>query len=127
MTPDEIQQIEAYLRRIFQNERLEVQTSSKEGRARVDMAGVRIGRIVRDDEDEDLSYDFSMSLPDGNELEPTLRTVLGHPDLSVRGRNTSDGSVEVYLGEEFVGVVSRNDGAYEFNMAILDYDLEGGE
>ena len=125
MKPEEIDALEAYLRRIFKNERFEVRALPQDGRAEVTIAGVPAGRIVRDDEDDDLSYNFSMTLPQGHDLEPTLRTVLGHSGLEARERAVKDGSLEVYLDEEFVGVVSQNKGIYEFDMAILDYDLEG--
>lgn len=132
MTPDEIDQLEAYLRRTFGHERFEVKAGRKNGEARVSIGSVPIGRIVRDDEDEDISYNFAMTLPrpEGGEappLEPTLRTVLGNEGLTARGRTVKDGSVEIYLDDEFIGVVSNNDGAHEFDMAILDYDLEGEE
>ncbi len=125
MTPDEIDALERYLRRTFTNDRFEVRQTKKDGTVDVTIAGVPVGRIVRDDEDEDLSYNFSMTLPQGNELEPTLRMVLGHNGLVARERTVKDGSVEIYLDDEFVGVVSQNGELYEFDMAILDYDLEG--
>ena len=124
MKPEEIDTLETYLRRIFHNERFEVRALPQDGRAEVMISGVPAGKIVRDDEDEDLSYNFAMTLPQGHDLEPTLRTVLGHPGIEARQRTVNDGSVEIYLEDEFVGVVSQNKGVYEFDMAILDYDLE---
>ena len=48
--------------------------------------------------------------------------------LSVRKRPQKNDSAEVYIGEEFVGVIFRDeeDGelSYNFSMAILDIDLE---
>lgn len=48
--------------------------------------------------------------------------------ISVRKRPQKDDSAEVYIGEEFIGVVFRDeeDGelSYNFSMAILDFDLE---
>ena len=48
--------------------------------------------------------------------------------LSVRKRPQKDDSAEVYIGDEFVGVIFRDeeDGelSYNFSMAILDIDLE---
>ena len=48
--------------------------------------------------------------------------------LSVRKRPQKDDSAEVYIGEEFVGVIFRDDEddelSYNFSMAILDIDLE---
>jgi hypothetical protein len=50
------------------------------------------------------------------------------PDLQVRQRPRKEDSAEVYIGEEFIGVIFRDDDegevAYQFQMAILDYDLK---
>ncbi|MBV7520656.1 DUF3126 family protein [Ensifer sp. ENS12] len=47
--------------------------------------------------------------------------------MVVKARPTKDESAEVYLGDEFLGVVFRDeeDGelSYNFSMAILDIDL----
>ncbi len=67
---------------------------------------------------------------DANEvarLQDYLRTKFALPNLSVRGRPNKDDSAEVYLGEEFIGVIFRDDEegdvSYDFNMAILEIDL----
>jgi Protein of unknown function (DUF3126) len=48
--------------------------------------------------------------------------------LSVRKRPQKNDSAEVYIGEEFVGVIFKDeeDGelSYNFSMAILEIDLE---
>jgi hypothetical protein len=48
--------------------------------------------------------------------------------MSVKKRPQKDDSAEVYIGEEFIGVIFRDeeDGelSYNFSMAILDFDLE---
>ncbi len=48
--------------------------------------------------------------------------------ISVRKRPQKTDSGEVYIGEEFLGVIFRDeeDGelSYNFSMAILDFDLE---
>jgi hypothetical protein len=49
-------------------------------------------------------------------------------NLEVRKRPQKNDSAEVYIGDEFIGVIFRDeeDGelSYNFNMAILDFDLE---
>ncbi len=61
-------------------------------------------------------------------LNKYLRTTFALAALSVRKRPQKDDSAEVYIGEEFIGVISRDeeDGelSYHFSMAILDIDLE---
>jgi hypothetical protein len=51
------------------------------------------------------------------------------PAIQLRQRPQKEDSCEVYMGEEFIGVVFRDDEdpddlSYNFSMAILDYDLE---
>lgn len=47
--------------------------------------------------------------------------------IVVKGRPRKDDSAEVYLGDEFLGIVFRDDEdgelSYNFSMAILDVDL----
>ncbi|TMJ36068.1 MAG: DUF3126 family protein [Alphaproteobacteria bacterium] len=49
-------------------------------------------------------------------------------NIEVRRRPQKDDSAEVYIGDEFIGVIFRDDEdgelSYNFNMAILDFDLE---
>jgi hypothetical protein len=49
-------------------------------------------------------------------------------NIEVRRRPQKTDSAEVYIGDEFIGVIFRDeeDGelSYNFNMAILDFDLE---
>ena len=56
-----------------------------------------------------------------------LQKKFGLPDLTLRTRKTGD-SVEVLLKGEFLGVIYKDedDGevSYDFNMAILDIDIE---
>ncbi|MFN4142531.1 DUF3126 family protein [Aestuariivirga sp.] len=57
-----------------------------------------------------------------------LRAKFELPSISVRKRPQKSDSAEVYIGEEFVGVIFRDeeDGelSYNFSMAILEFDLE---
>ena len=60
-----------------------------------------------------------------NYLQKTFR--LG--DIQVRQRPQKDDSAEVYIGDEFIGILFRDDEdeddkAYQFQMAILDFDLQ---
>ena len=63
-------------------------------------------------------------------LQEYLRTKFNVPNLSIRGRPNKDDSSEVYLGDEFIGVIFRDDEdgevSYDFNMAILEIDLPDG-
>jgi hypothetical protein len=62
-------------------------------------------------------------------LERYLKKVFRLPDIQVRQRPQKEDSAEVFIGEEFIGVLFRDDDeddlSYNFQMAILDYDLKG--
>lgn len=61
-------------------------------------------------------------------LTTYFRKTFGSPAITVRKRPQKNDSSEVYIGEEFIGVISKDeeDGelSYHFSMAILDIDLE---
>jgi hypothetical protein len=61
-------------------------------------------------------------------LTAYFRKTFNNPTLSVKARPQKKDSGEVYAGEDFLGVVFRDeeDGelSYNFSMAILDFDLE---
>jgi hypothetical protein len=61
-------------------------------------------------------------------LTKFLRGKFELASLSVRRRPQKSDSAEVYIGDEFIGVIFRDeeDGelSYNFSMAILDFDLE---
>jgi len=60
-------------------------------------------------------------------VERYLRQTFANHSIRVVGRPKKDDSAEVYIGDEFVGVlfVDDEDGdrSYNFQMAILDVDL----
>jgi hypothetical protein len=61
-------------------------------------------------------------------VEAYLRKTFGTPNLTVRARPKKDDSAEVYIGDDFIAVLFREDEdgeiSYQFQMAILDVDLE---
>ena len=61
-------------------------------------------------------------------LQAYLRKTLKSPTIEVRKRAKKDDSAEVYIGGEFIAVLFRDDEdddlSYNFQMAILDSDLE---
>lgn len=61
-------------------------------------------------------------------LERYLKKVFRLPVLEVKQRPRKEDSAEVFIGDEFIGVIFRDDEegetAYQFQMAILDYDLK---
>ena len=61
-------------------------------------------------------------------LESYLRKLFQLQTIEVRQRPNKDDSAEVYIGDEFIGVMFRDDDdgdlSYQFQMAILDIDLQ---
>lgn len=61
-------------------------------------------------------------------VQKFLRAKFSNDSIKVVGRKKKDDSVEVYLGDEFIGVLFKDveDGetSYAFQMAILDIDLD---
>ena len=61
-------------------------------------------------------------------LERYLKKVFRLPELQVRQRPKKEDSAEVFIGEEFIGILFRDEEegetAYQFQMAILDFDLQ---
>lgn len=62
-------------------------------------------------------------------VERYLRQTFANHSIRVVARPKKTDSAEVYIGEEFVGVLylddEDEDRSYNFQMAILDTDLEG--
>jgi len=61
-------------------------------------------------------------------LETYLQKVFKRTNLEVRARPRKDDSAEVYIADEFIGVLYRDDEdgelSWNFQMAILEIDLE---
>ena len=62
-----------------------------------------------------------------NKVQTYMQKKFGCPEMTVRTRKTDD-SVEVLLKGEFLGVIYKDEDegevSYDFNMAILDIDLD---
>ena len=62
-------------------------------------------------------------------VQTYLRKVFGTKTLSVRARAKKDDSAEIFVGDEFIGILFREEEegelSYQFQMAILDLDLQG--
>ncbi|HWM49320.1 MAG TPA: DUF3126 family protein [Xanthobacteraceae bacterium] len=69
-----------------------------------------------------------MDVQDIRKLENYMRRLFGNPRIRVVPRPKKDDSAEVYIGEEFIGVMfiddEDDDKSFNFQMAILETDLE---
>ena len=68
-----------------------------------------------------------MNHPEIIKLQKYLQLKFSNSAIDVRPRNKQNDSVEVYLGEEFLGLIyvddEDGDKSYNFQMAILEEDL----
>ena len=69
-----------------------------------------------------------MDVQDIRKLEAYMRRLFGNARLRVVPRPKKDDSAEVYIGDEFIGVLFVDDEdderSYNFSMAILATDLQ---
>ena len=68
-----------------------------------------------------------MNESDTQKIEAHLKRTFGTANLTLKPRPKQKDSAEVYVGDEFIGVVFQDedeDGSFIFEMAILAEDLE---
>jgi hypothetical protein len=62
------------------------------------------------------------------QLDAYLKRLFSNPRIRVVPRPKKEDSAEVYIGEEFIGVLfvddEDDDKSYNFSMAILETDLQ---
>jgi len=130
----EVQKLDAYLRKLFNNASIRV--VPKQGdTAEVFVGEDDLGELIVDDEDGDRSYNFRMVIQVSNDPSiqpvPTLNTYLrgkfDNENIRVVTRPKKTDSLKAYIGEEFLGVLfvenEKGRRSYIFEMPILDVDL----
>jgi hypothetical protein len=130
----EIRKLDNYLRKLFGNAKIRV--VPKQGdTAEVFVGDDDLGELILDDEDGDLSYNFRMVIQVGNDpsIQPVptltayLRNKFDNESIRVVTRPKKTDSLEVYIGEEFLGVLfleaEKGRRSYIFELPILDVDL----
>ncbi len=69
-----------------------------------------------------------MDVQEVRKLDAYLKKLFGNPRMRVVPRPKKEDSAEIYIGEEFIGVLFVDDEdderSYNFQMAILGTDLE---
>ncbi|EFL90466.1 conserved hypothetical protein [Ahrensia sp. R2A130] len=129
---DEIDKLTDYLSTLFSSDSIAVlQHPEEDNVALVAKDQNFFARIDRDEDEGELSYNFSKEIPDQpfDELNASVKEIFNSQAVEVRRRPNKSDSAEIYKGEEFLGVLydddDAGDGMQIFNMAILDIDLEG--
>lgn len=69
-----------------------------------------------------------MDVTEVKKLDAYLKRLFNNPKVRVVPRPKKQDSAEVYVGDEFIGVIfvddEDEDKSYNFQMAILETDLE---
>ena len=69
-----------------------------------------------------------MDVTEVRKLDAYLKRTFGNSKIRVVPRPKKDDSAEVYIGEEFIGVLflddEDGDRSFNFQMAILEQDLD---
>jgi predicted RNA-binding protein (virulence factor B family) len=130
----EVRKLDAYLKKLFGNQRIRVAPNSAKA-ADVFVGEERIGHLVVDDEDEERSWNFEIKMTLGEPasvknlktIEAYLRRKFDDERIRVMARPRKTDSAEVMVGEEYIGVVffdEKETRSCFFEMPILELDLE---
>jgi hypothetical protein len=133
----EVKKLDAYLKRLFGNARIRVVPKKNES-ADVFVGEERIGGLVldEDEEDDERSYNFEMKItlgdaataaPDIKKLDAYLKRKFDNEHIRVVPRFKKKDSAEVYVGQEYIGVLFFDEtdarSSY-FELPILALDLD---
>jgi hypothetical protein len=133
----EVRKLDAYLKRLFGNTRIRV-VPKKSNSADVFVGEEQIGSLVldEDDDDDERSYNFEMKItlgdatttaPDIKQLDAYLKRKFDNDRVRVVGRVKKKDSAEVYVGEEYIGVLffdEKDPRSSFFELPILALDLD---
>jgi hypothetical protein len=126
----ELDRLQAYLRRTLNPEIGLAARARRDDMAEIILNDEPIGRVTLDDEDGDRSYNVTIPVempsatPNMNEV---IRSKLGNQKLRVVPRPKKTDSSEIYLEDEYIAVIFRDDASgrsWTFEMAVLDIDLD---
>jgi hypothetical protein len=130
----EVRKLDAYLKKLFGNATIRVVPKTYDS-AEIFVGEDDLGELVVDDEDGDRSFNFRMVIQVGNDpsiqpvptLNAFLRRKFDNENIRVVPRPKKTDSLEVYIGEEFIGVlfleVEKGRRSYILELPILDVDL----
>ena len=138
MNVQEIRQLTAYLKKVFENPSIRLAPKAGDA-ADVYVGEDEIGEMTADEDEGERSYNFRMVIQVGSDpsiqpvptLNAFLRRRFENDKIRVVVRPKKMDSLEAYIGEEFLGVLfvenEKGRKSYILEMPILDFDLEGSE
>ena len=134
MDVQEIKQLDAYLKKLFGNAQIRVVPKTANS-AEIFIGEDDAGELTVDDEEGERSYNFRMVIQLGQDpsiqpvpaLNAYLRRKFDNENLRVVTRPKKMDSLELYMGEEFIGVLfvenEKGRRSYILELPILDVDL----
>ena len=134
MDVQEIRQLDSYLKKLFGNAQIRVVPKSAEA-AEIFIGEDDAGELTVDDDEGERFYNFRMMILLSNDpsiqpvptLNAYLRRKFDNENIRVVVRPKKTDSLEVYIGEEFLGVLflenEKGRKSYIFELPILDVDL----
>jgi hypothetical protein len=126
----EVDRLQAYLRRMLNPGIGLAARARRDDMMEIILNDEPIGRVTLDDEDGDRAFNVTVPIetpsatPNLNEI---VRDKFGNPGLRVVPRPKKTDSSEIYLNDEYIAVLFRDDAsgrAWTFEMAVLDIDLD---
>lgn len=135
MDVQEVSKLDAYLKKTFGNQTIRVVPKSDD-MAEVFAGEDDLGELTSDEDEGEKSYNFRMVIQVSNDpamqpvptLNAYLRKKFDNDKIRVVTRPKKMDSLEVYIGEDFLGVLfleaERGRKSYIFELPILDFDLE---
>ncbi len=134
MEVKEVRQLDAYLKKLFGNNTIRVVPKTDES-AEIYVGADDAGELTVTEEEGERSYNFRMVIQIGQDpsiqpvpaLNAYLRRKFDNDNIRVVTRPKKMDSLEVYMGEEFIGVLfvenERGRRSYILELPILDVDL----
>jgi hypothetical protein len=126
----DVDRLQAYLRRMLNPGIGLAARARRDDMMEIILNDEPIGRVTLDDEDGDRAFNVTVPIetpsatPNLNEI---VRDKFGNPGLRVVPRPKKTDSSEIYLNDEYIAVLFRDDAsgrAWTFEMAVLDIDLD---
>jgi hypothetical protein len=126
----ELDRLQAFLRRTLNPEIGIAARARRDDMAEIILNDEPIGRVTLDEEDGEKAYNVTVpiEMPSAQpNLNEAVRGKFGNPRLRVVPRPKKTDSSEIYLDDEYIAVLFRDDASgrsWTFEMAVLDFDLD---
>ena len=134
MDVQEVRKLDAYLKKLFGNPSIRVVPKTDDA-AEIYVGDDDAGELTVTEEEGERSYNFRMVIMLGQDpsiqpvpaLNAYLRRKFDNENIRVVTRPKKTDSLEVYMGEEFIGVLfvenEKGRRSYILELPILDVDL----